>query len=499
MNKLILSISFCYHDSCITFADEKKVLLHLEAERVFRIKHKKIDTSEDMDYLIKQGLDYLNKKIDDVTEVFISKWENIYPDNEAVILGRKFKYKLSNHHENHIGVILPSNLDKCVIYVSDGGSEDGTTKVYFKDGKNIYLKESLDDVNFTGMFYGTMAQLIINPDFDEAHTSGVGKLMGLSSIGKYSKKYEKLILDNIEKLNILNLDGVEHLLNIFGLSNDYSCPWKDEKRLSLAHTANALWIKNNMNYLKKYNSFSKNICMTGGCALNIILNSKLIEDGIYDTVYTSPITTDAGQSLGAILYNYPNIEIDYPFNGRNFGNIIDIDYEEIINDLVDNKIIAWYEGNSEIGARALGHRSFIGLPNSVDNRIKISEYVKGREPYRPVAAIVLEEDVSEYFYQNYSSPYMTFCSRAKSITKEKAPAIVHFDGTTRVQTISKKDDEFIWNILSKLKERGLPPIIMNTSFNIMGEPIVDSQEDAKNTYKKSKADVLYINGKKWRG
>lgn len=498
MNKLILSISFCYHDSCITLSDGNSILLHLEAERYFRVKHKRVETIEEMDELIQTGLDYINKTIDDITEVIVAKWMNIYDEKFALILGRKFSYELSYHHNNHIGVTLPSKYDKCVIYVSDGGSECGTTKVYYKDNNKIYLKEDLDNFDYTGMFYGTIAQLVIDPDFDRAHTSGVGKLMGLSSCGEYSKDIEKIIKDNIKDLNKLNLNGVDYLLERFGLNNNYQIPWKDKKRVDLAATAHKLWVNKNVEILKKYNSYSNKICMTGGCALNISLNSKLLEDNIYEKVYTSPICTDSGQSLGAILYKYPNIKVDYPFVGRQFGKQIDFEINNIIDDLVNNKIIIWYDGKSEIGARALGHRSFIGLPDNIDQRKKISEEIKGREPYRPVAAMILEEDLGDYFYQSYLSPYMTFCSKAKQITYEKCPAIVHFDNTTRLQTISKENDYKIYMILKELKKRNIPPILMNTSLNIMGEPIVDTIEEALNVYKKSKADTIYINGRKWR-
>lgn len=193
---------------------------------------------------------------------------------------------------------------------------------------------------------------------------------------------------------------------------------------------------------------------------------------------------------------YPNIEVDYPFLGRGKEKIESYD-ENVIEDLLNHKVIAWFQGRSEIGARALGHRSFIGLPDSVEMRVKISEKIKKREPYRPVAAMIPEEYISEYFEQKYSSPYMTFCAKAKEITKEKAPAIVHFDGTTRVQTVRKTDNPIIYDILLKLKEKGKVPILMNTSFNVASEPIVDTQEDAINTYRESGADELYIDGVKY--
>ena len=112
--------------------------------------------------------------------------------------------------------------------------------------------------------------------------------------------------------------------------------------------------------------------------------------------------------------------------------------------------------------------------------------------------MIPEEYISEYFEQNYSSPYMTFCAKSKKVTKEKAPAIVHFDGTTRVQTVSKKDNPIIYDILIKLNDLGKVPILMNTSFNVASEPIVDTPEDAIRTYKLSGADELYIDGERYK-
>ena len=139
--------------------------------------------------------------------------------------------------------------------------------------------------------------------------------------------------------------------------------------------------------------------MSGGCSLNISLNSKLLDEKIFDNVYVSPISTDGGQSLGAILYRYPNIKVDYPFLGRGKSEVSSYD-EQIIKDILDHKVIAWFQGRSEIGARALGHRRFIGLPDSVEMRVKISEKIKRREPYRPVAAILCK---SKRYYKRRST------------------------------------------------------------------------------------------------
>ena len=495
--KLILSISFCFHDSCITIANEEEVLIHLEAERIFREKHKKFTNLEEVDYLVNIGLNYIGKTIDDVNEVLVTEWQNLYNGNKVCILGREFNAILSNHHENHIGVVLPEKIEKCVIFISDGGSEEGTTKVYYKDGNKIWLEEDLNDSKCTGQFYGTMAQLLLDPDFDRAHTSAVGKLMGLSSLGKYDNNIMNIIKKNENIINQLYVNGCKHLLPLFNLKDYYDKAWEDENKQNIAYTAHNYWVYTNVEKLRKHNSFSRNICMSGGCSLNISLNSKLLDENIFDRVYVSPISTDGGQSLGAILYRHPSIKVNYPFLGRSKDEIDDYD-EQVIEDILNHKIIAWFQGRSEIGARALGHRSFIGIPDSIDMRVKISEKVKKREPYRPVAAMIPEEYISDYFEQNYSSPYMTFCAKARQITREKAPAIVHFDGTTRVQTVSKKDNPIIYDILIKLKDSGKIPILMNTSFNVAGEPIVDTQEDAIKTYKLSGADELYIDGARYK-
>ena len=499
--KKILSISFCYHDSAITFSTDKEILLHIEAERYFREKHKRFKNLDEVDELVKYGLNELNWDINEINEksdiVLHLGADNLYGSNNVKILGKNFKAILTSHHNNHIGTSFPSNYKKCVILCSDGGSEDGYTKVYYKNGKKIWLVSDWDNLECTGKFYGTIAQMLIEPKGSKAHTSGVGKLMGLSSYGKYSKKYEKLIKENIEEINKLHFDNVNNLLKIFKLEPEYNKVWLKKNKKDIANTAHKFWVNKCCDYLKEHSLFSKNICLVGGCALNISLNSKLIEDKIFDNVYVSPISTDAGQSLGAILYRYPKIKCNYPYLGigKESNYLYD---EEIIDDLIKEKIVCWYQGKGEIGARALGKRSFIGIPTSNEMKVKISEKIKGREPYRPVACIIPYEFVSDYFYQTYHSPYMTFCAMAKPITKKLAPAIVHYDGTTRVQTITRDDNPVINDILLKLKDRIGVPILMNTSLNVMGDPIVNTVEDAIDTYKKSFADELYINGTKYK-
>jgi carbamoyltransferase len=257
-----------------------------------------------------------------------------------------------------------------------------------------------------------------------------------------------------------------------------------------------MWEKQWLDKLRQYSHLSDNIIFTGGCALNVSLNSEILESGIFRKLYVPPVCNDTGQSLGALLYHHPNLKCHYPFLGRGFGDIEDVPVQ-LVDDLLAHKIVCWYQGRSEIGPRALGHRSILGLPNSLNMRRKISEQVKKREFYRPVAPIVPESDVNKFFKINQPSPYMTQAVKVKGITWDVAPAIVHVDGTSRVQTLAKEQNPTLYSVLKAIGEATGTPLLMNTSFNTAGEPIVDTPEDALKTFHNLDADVLYINGKRY--
>jgi len=496
MKKYFLSIYFGYHDSCITISDQKKILLHLEAERIFRKKHLGITSTTKMEKLIKIGLNYLKLDIKNVSTLYVADWNNQYKKTNVKILGKSFNVILTSHHQNHIGTSYPAGFNDSIIVCADGGSEDGSTKIYLNKNSKIKLIDDLDNTPATGKFFGTLTQMIVADDFERAHHSYPGKTMGLAGTGEESLIFKELIEKNWQEINKLQFKGVDHLLNTFKISLKNPQFWQDKKRRDLAYTGQKYWVDYFFNKLKKYAKLSSNISIVGGCALNVILNSRIRESGLFNHVYVSPISGDSGQSLGAILFHNPNIKASYPFLGRGFGEINEIP-EEFLDDLFDNKIVAWYQGRSEIGARALGHRSFLGLPSTLKLKVQLNEVIKGRESFRPVAPMIAFDYVENFFYTNKSSEYMTFSVKAKEITKKLAPAIVHQDGTSRIQTVSENDNPIIFKALIETMKKTGAPILMNTSFNVDGEPIVDTPEDAKKTFKKSRADSLFINGKRY--
>ena len=273
-----------------------------------------------------------------------------------------------------------------------------------------------------------------------------------------------------------------------------------KRRRDLAYTAQKLWEEEFLKQLKEYTTLSRNLILTGGCAYNIDLNTRIQESGLFEQLFISPVSGDCGQSLGAIIFYHPRIACDYPYLGRSFGEINN-NKNELVNDVVDellaHKIIAWYEGRSEIGPRALCHRSFFGLPDSLAMKDRLSVIIKKRELYRPIGPVVPEEEAYNWFKLSAPSPYMAFAPAARENTKKLAPAIVHANGTSRVQTISRETNPFIHKVLMSLKEKTGVPVIMNSSFNLAGEPLVETPADAFRTFELSGVDILYINGRKY--
>lgn len=493
----ILSIYFGHHDSNVTFSSDEEILLYLEAERVLGKKHMTFKTPGGMMALIKCGLDHLNLTIEDFDTLYLAKWNNILGEHGVNILGKTFEPIMTSHHMNHIGSSYPAGFENSIVVCADGGSEDGTSKLYFKKGNEIQTLEDLNDTPMTGKFYGTLTQMIIWPTMGRAHNTFPGKTMGLAALGHDDPELAKLVKENWEEINKLHYNGVAHLLKIFNLTDDYSKPWEDKRRADLAYVGQKFWVEKFYEKILSYARLSRNISLVGGCALNVVLNSKLLESGHFDNVYTSPVSGDPGQSIGAILFHHPNIKCDYPFLGRGFGECEKLP-EKLLEDFLSHKIIAWYQGRSEAGARALGHRSFLGLADSLEMRDRLSIKIKKREPYRPVASIIASEFTEKFFdFKEGGSPFMTFSPKVKQITKELAPAIVHFDDTSRVQTLSKKDNPILHEILLQIGEKTGAPIIMNSSFNVASEPIIDTPADAFRNFFNSDCDVLYINGERY--
>lgn len=494
MSPLFLSLFFGYHDSSVTIADDERVLLHLEAERYFRRKHCVVSPTE-MDELVAVALGYVGGDIRGVEEVYLSPLKNPLSEERICVQGREFRPIMVGHHNCHIATAKDPRFVDALIVVADGGSEDGSTRVYFKSENRLEMVANLDDTAANGKFYGSLTMMVIDPDFMKAHGWYSGKTMGLAAYGRYREDFARVLEELLPDLLWGCYLDVEKARARFGLGPDYSRPWLDERRRDLACTGQELWTQAFLKELGKLRHLSGNLVMVGGCALNVLLNSALVDSGLFDRVHVGPASGDCGQSLGAILHHHPEIPCPDAHIGRGFGEVEE--YPNMLGrDLLEGHVVAWYQGRSEIGPRALGHRSLLALPAPVSQRDRMNT-LKAREPYRPVAPIVPAEAAGRFFSSSHPSPYMSFAPRALAAAQEKAPAIVHADGTARLQTLTQVENPILHRVLLEIGETTGAPILINTSFNFDGEPIVDTPEDALKSFRRGAADVLYVNGERY--
>ena len=284
----------------------------------------------------------------------------------------------------------------------------------------------------------------------------------------------------------------------------------------------------------------KNLCLAGGVALNCVANGKILKEKIFDNIWIQPAAGDAGGSLGAALalwyldqgnkrivnpkdsmkgsylgpeFTQNEIEKELKSIGANFNTF---DYENLINKtssfLSEGKAIGWFQGKMEFGPRALGGRSILGDPRSEKMQKNLNLKVKYRESFRPFAPSIIKEDLQDWFNLNYESPYMLLVAEINSekkiemteeqkklfgieklnIKRSEIPAVTHVDYSARIQTVTQTNNKPYYDLISKFKEITGCPVIVNTSFNVRGEPIVNTPSDAFNCFMGTELDYLVI-------
>ena len=282
----------------------------------------------------------------------------------------------------------------------------------------------------------------------------------------------------------------------------------------------------------------KNLCLAGGVALNCVANGKILKEKIFDNIWIQPAAGDAGGSLGAALAlwyieqgNKRDINLNDDMKGSYLGpefteeeiekelksigaNYEKLNYDDLISKtsefLSNEKAIGWFQGRMEFGPRALGNRSILGDPRSDKMQKNLNLKVKYRESFRPFAPSILKEDLSEWFEMNVDSPYMLLVANIISnkkiemtneqknlfgidklnIKRSEIPAVTHVDYSSRIQTVTKETNSRYYDLISKFKEKTGCPMLVNTSFNVRGEPIVNTPTDAFNCFMGTELDYL---------
>jgi carbamoyltransferase len=256
---------------------------------------------------------------------------------------------------------------------------------------------------------------------------------------------------------------------------------------------------------------ARNLCMAGGVALNCVMNARIRDLGPFERVWVQPAAGDAGTSLGAALFAAEKHgDRTKPMTtaalGREWSddeiarrlNVAHVEYERpddiasaVAQILAGDGVVGWFQGRSEFGPRALGHRSLLANPKYPQNLERLNN-IKGREQFRPVAPMVLEDRAAEIFDGHLPSPYMLFTHRVRPEWRDAIAAAVHVDGSARVQTVNAHEEPLVGRMLREFDRLTGTPVVINTSFNTAGRPMVDDPRDALECFGSAPVDALAI-------
>ncbi|MBW1740201.1 MAG: hypothetical protein JRJ42_03585 [Deltaproteobacteria bacterium] len=487
-----------------------------------------------MDYFGLTSLDQIDFLITD--NIRIRRWFNSGPSyniSEYDYLKIKFdidprKIQTINHHEAHAaGAYYASGFDEAAILVVDGnGSDLETTSYFYGKGDSLSLLENYK-YHGIGICYTVVTNFILG-----FGTGGEGKTMGLAPYGEGKKRVLNIntelngIKNNLSSFmsrmpysDVLNqmdsrnriyplksyfpkCEKKEDLLNPYYSRIAYDVQ-KETERVMI-HLARDLYAKTKI----------KNLCISGGVGLNSVSNKMILDKCEFENVFIFPACSDAGIPFGLALWGYYNCKEfgNFPrkkivfrnaytgieYSDEHIASVLttyDIPYSEVKLDQVarlisEGKIVGWFQGGSEYGPRALGHRSI--LADSRDKRMKdiLNSKVKHREAFRPFAPAILKEYCSEYFDLECESPFMLLVAKVKN--PDVIPAVTHVDNTGRVQTVTKEDNGSFYDLIKAFYNITGVPCILNTSFNDSGEPIVETPVDALICFLSTEMDYLVL-------
>ena len=457
----------------------------------------------------------------------------------------------SDHHLSHAAsAFYPSPFNEAVILTADGVGEWATTTVAVGKNNNLEIKKEIHFPHSLGLLYSAFTYYTgfkVN--------SGEYKLMGLAPYGNpiYEDKIKKLI--DIKKDGTFRLDqkyfnyatGLtmtnNRFNNLFGQKvrdpiNEKITQFHMDIAASIQKVTEEIMIKLAKSIREEYGI--KNLCLAGGVALNCVANGKILKEKIFENIWIQPAAGDAGGSLGAALALWYNengnnrkVNLNDDMNGsflgcefdqnqiedelKSIGAVFEKEnYDELINKtsdyLLNKKAIGWFQGRMEFGPRALGGRSILGDPRSDKMQKNLNLKVKYRESFRPFAPSVLREDLKDWFDIDEDSPYMLLVADINSskkinmteaqsklfgieklnIKRSEIPAVTHVDYSARIQTVSKETNKRYYDLISEFKKKTGCPVLVNTSFNVRGEPIVNTPTDAFNCFMGTELDYLII-------
>ncbi|MEO0241397.1 MAG: carbamoyltransferase C-terminal domain-containing protein [candidate division WOR-3 bacterium] len=459
----------------------------------------------------------------------------------------KIKAKIVNveHHRAHIASsFFVSPFEKSFLFSADALGDFASTMWGIGEGNKIKILGEIKFPHSLGFYYTAITQYLGFLKFGDEY-----KVMGLAAFGEpeFEEEFEEILkiksrlfklglkyFVHHKKLTDLNFEGYPEIDILFSSylekrlgKKREPCESIERRHQNIASTLQFRFEKvlfHILNSLYSYYKLNlKNLCLSGGCAFNCVANGKIFDNTDFENIYIQPAAGDAGLSIGSAFYLYNQIlknKRDFIMEHAYFGpeySDDEIEKEilnrknEIINrgfkiekiideDLLckitakyisEGKIVGWFQGKTEWGPRALGARSILCDPRRKEMKDILNKRIKNREPFRPFAPSIIEEKVSDYFEKTHTSPFMLFAYKVKTNKRDLIPAVVHVDGTARLQTVSKKTNPLYYKLLKEFENLTNIPLLLNTSFN-ENEPIVNKPEEAIDCFLRTKMDVLVI-------
>ncbi len=421
-----------------------------------------------------------------------------------------YEWHFVKHHLAHAAsAFLAAPFERCAVMTLDGRGEKATTCYGAAQGVEFEILGQVNMPHSLGLLYEELTDYL-----GFLRSSDEYKVMALASFGqpRYLEEFRDIVrLEQDGQYKIMPLRLVER----FGPARERGGP-VEQRHYDIASSLQVV-LEDTVVELSRWLhgvTQEKDLCMAGGVALNCVMNARIRDRGPFRSVWVQPAAGDAGTALGAALWvdsrkrspqkrdysmthaflgpNYADAEIEQflrwsklPY--RRLENVA----EEAAALLAEDKVIGWFQGRMEFGPRALGARSILASPIHASMQAQLNE-IKDREDFRPVAPVVLEEEADRWFVNAGVSPFMLFIFDVRPEKADQIPAVRHVDGTARVQTINRQQNPAYYDLLQAFHRRTGVPVLVNTSFNTRGEPIVCTPRDAVESFWTSPLDALVI-------
>ena len=463
---IILGINETSHDASVSLIKDGDILFAGHAERYSKQKNDWYVNNDLIQNAIEYGfpdqISYYEKPLLKASRLMLkggsSDWIPQYQIKN--IFGKNLPTHYFKHHYSHACAgYYTSSFKDAVIVVLDSIGEWNTSTIWVGKDSSIKLKHKINYPFSFGLFYSAFTQLVgLKPNEEEYI------FMGMAGYGDPNKYWSK-VNDYFPSINNQKYNFHKGII-------DWG--WVTEQdKFDIAAAVQKVYELRLFEFMKyaKQITGKDNLVFMGGCALNCSANTMLWS--IFKNVWIMPNPGDAGSSLGAAAALYgKHLNWETPYLGYKINGDYPID--QIVNGLIKDKIVAVANGRAEYGPRALGNRSILADPRDPDIKNKVN-LIKQREEFRPFAPVIMEEFAKDWFEMDFASPYMQYAIKCKN--PELIPSVVHIDGTSRVQTVNQEQHPGLYMVLKKWYLKTGVPILLNTSLNIKGQPLLNDKTD----------------------